>query len=137
MIDVPEVVRNKAAAAGATGWLRDLPELVAALEREWSITVGEPYTGGTEAYVEQPDQAALALGAHGRAPPGGRDVAVSTKPIAPDLWTHIAITRDPNLREQLYHARSAAHAYQVLHADDAEDFNYYLEDVMAPSAAKP
>ena len=48
-----------------------------------------------------------------------------------------AITRNPNLREQLYHARSAAHAYQVLHADDAKDFNYFLEDVMAPSAAKP
>ncbi|MGI9644538.1 MAG: aminoglycoside phosphotransferase family protein [Ilumatobacteraceae bacterium] len=51
MIDVPEVVRNKAIAAGATSWLSDLPDLVAALEREWSITVGEPYSGGTEAYV--------------------------------------------------------------------------------------
>ncbi len=39
-----------------------------------------------------------------------------------------AITRDINLREQLYHARSAAHAYDVLHADDAEDLNYFLED---------
>jgi mannitol/fructose-specific phosphotransferase system IIA component (Ntr-type) len=48
-----------------------------------------------------------------------------------------AITRDPNLREQLYSARSAAHAYQVLHADDAKDFNYFLEDTMAPSHAKP
>lgn len=41
-----------------------------------------------------------------------------------------AITRDVNLREQLYHARSAAHAYDVLHADDAEDINYFLEDAM-------
>ncbi|MFT5523338.1 MAG: PTS system fructose-specific IIC component [Pirellulaceae bacterium] len=40
------------------------------------------------------------------------------------------ITRDVNLREQLYHARSAAHAYQVLHADEAEDINYFLEDAM-------
>jgi len=41
-----------------------------------------------------------------------------------------AITRDTNLREQLYHSRSAAHAYDVLHAEDAEDINYFLEDAM-------
>ncbi len=41
-----------------------------------------------------------------------------------------AITRDVNLREQLYHARSAAHAYNVLHADSAEDINYFLEDAL-------
>jgi len=41
-----------------------------------------------------------------------------------------AITRDVNLREQLYHARSAAHAYDVLHADEAEDINYFIEDAM-------
>jgi mannitol/fructose-specific phosphotransferase system IIA component (Ntr-type) len=41
-----------------------------------------------------------------------------------------AITRDTNLSEQLYHARSAAHAYDVLHAEDAEDLNYFLEDAM-------
>lgn len=41
-----------------------------------------------------------------------------------------AITRDINLREQLYHARSAAYAYDVLHADAAEDINYFLEDAM-------
>jgi len=41
-----------------------------------------------------------------------------------------AISRDVNLREQLYHARSAAHAYEVLHAEDAEDINYFLEDAM-------
>jgi len=39
-----------------------------------------------------------------------------------------AITGDMNLREQLYHARSAAHAYNVLHADEAEDINYFIED---------
>ena len=42
-----------------------------------------------------------------------------------------AITKDTNLREQLYHARSAAHAYEVLHADDAEDINYFIEDAFA------
>lgn len=39
-----------------------------------------------------------------------------------------AITRDASLTEQLYHARSAAHAYDVLHADDQMDLNYFLED---------
>ena len=37
-------------------------------------------------------------------------------------------TKDINLREQLYHARSAAHAYEVLHADNLEELNYFLED---------
>ncbi|MGB7345296.1 MAG: cation:proton antiporter [Pirellulaceae bacterium] len=39
-----------------------------------------------------------------------------------------AITRDSNLTEQLYHAHSAAHAYDVLHADEQADLNYFLED---------
>ncbi|MFK7770295.1 MAG: cation:proton antiporter [Mariniblastus sp.] len=39
-----------------------------------------------------------------------------------------AITKDTNLSEQLYHARSAAHAYDVLHADDQADLNYFLEE---------
>lgn len=41
-----------------------------------------------------------------------------------------AITRDVNLREQLYHARNAAHAYNVLHAEEAEDINYFIEDAL-------
>ena len=41
-----------------------------------------------------------------------------------------AITRDVNIREQLYHARSAAHAYEVLHHEDAEDLNYFLEEAI-------
>ena len=40
------------------------------------------------------------------------------------------ITHDENLCEQLYHARSAAHAYSVLHADEAEEINYFLEEAM-------
>ncbi len=39
-----------------------------------------------------------------------------------------AITRDDNFCEQLYHARSPAHAYDILHHDDQEDLNYFLED---------
>lgn len=45
-----------------------------------------------------------------------------------------AIGGDRNIREQLYHARSAAHAYQILHAEDAEDFNYFLQDTMAQNS---
>ena len=41
VIDVPEVVRNKARAAGAGAWLADLPELVDALAAEWAFVVGD------------------------------------------------------------------------------------------------
>lgn len=50
-MDVPEVVRQTALAAGAGRWLAGLPALVADLQREWAITVGRPYSDGTEAYV--------------------------------------------------------------------------------------
>ena len=39
-----------------------------------------------------------------------------------------SITRDVNFREQLYHARSPAHAFDVIHHEDQEDINYFLED---------
>jgi streptomycin 6-kinase len=52
-VSVPEVVRRKAVAAGAAGWLRALPGLVADLERDWSIAVGRRYDGGTESYVAE------------------------------------------------------------------------------------
>lgn len=48
---VPEVVRQKALAAGACAWLDDLPLLVAGLEQDWGIVVGEAYTDSTEAFV--------------------------------------------------------------------------------------
>ena len=54
---VPAVVRSKALAAGAEGWPAELPALIADLEREWSITVGDPFTEGTEAYVAAATQA--------------------------------------------------------------------------------
>lgn len=53
MIDVPAVVRSKACAAGAGAWLERLPSLVASLEADWSIAVGRPYEGGTEAFVAE------------------------------------------------------------------------------------
>lgn len=43
-----------------------------------------------------------------------------------------AIGQDRNIQHQLYDAQSPAHAYQLLHAEDAEDFNYFLDE--APSA---
>lgn len=46
-----------------------------------------------------------------------------------------AMTRDVNLREQLYHARSAAHAYDILHADKARDVNYFLEEAVVHADA--
>jgi streptomycin 6-kinase len=60
MISVRDVVRNKALAAGAGEWLRDLPGLVAELERDWSISVGRAYDDPTEAFVAE---ATLADGA--------------------------------------------------------------------------
>jgi streptomycin 6-kinase len=53
VIEVSAVVRNKARAAGAEDWLERLPELVASLETDWSIAVGRPYEGGSEAFVAQ------------------------------------------------------------------------------------
>ncbi|HEY1625554.1 MAG TPA: aminoglycoside phosphotransferase family protein [Streptosporangiaceae bacterium] len=53
MIAVRDVVRNKALAAGAGQWLRDLPDLVASLERDWSISVGRAYDDPTEAFVAE------------------------------------------------------------------------------------
>lgn len=66
MLSVPEVVRNKARAAGADRWLVELPLLVAELESEWAISVGEPFLDGTEAYVarattETGDEAVLKI----------------------------------------------------------------------------
>jgi streptomycin 6-kinase len=52
-LDVPEFVRRKAMSLGSEGesWLRDLPELVRALAREWDVVVGSALDGGTESYV--------------------------------------------------------------------------------------
>jgi streptomycin 6-kinase len=44
-------MRSKALAADAGRWIRDLPELVAGIERDWSIAVGRPYQDSTEAFV--------------------------------------------------------------------------------------
>lgn len=51
MIEVSTIVANKAREVGATGWLAGLDELVAGLATEWGLEVGDPLSGGTEAYV--------------------------------------------------------------------------------------
>ncbi|HEX5268216.1 MAG TPA: aminoglycoside phosphotransferase family protein [Acidimicrobiales bacterium] len=57
MIEVSAVVANKARAAGAEDWLERLPGLVSSLEADWSIAVGRPYEGGTEAFVAEATRA--------------------------------------------------------------------------------
>ena len=57
MIEVPAVVRNKARAVGAGDWLERLPALVLGLEADWSIAVGHPYEGGSEAFVAEATRA--------------------------------------------------------------------------------
>lgn len=39
-----------------------------------------------------------------------------------------SIGSDRNFQEMLFHADSPAHAYEVLHDEEAESFNYFLED---------
>ncbi len=51
MIDVPEIVANKAREVGAEQWLAEIDELVAALIDDWGLVLENPLTGGTEAYV--------------------------------------------------------------------------------------
>lgn len=36
---------------------------------------------------------------------------------------------DRNTAEQLYSANSAAHAYELIHSGDAEDFNYFIDEM--------
>lgn len=40
-----------------------------------------------------------------------------------------SIGSDPSVQTQLFNARSPAHAYEVLHHEDAEEFNVFLEEL--------
>jgi streptomycin 6-kinase len=53
MLEIPRVVREKAAAVGAQAWLDDLPALVGAIELDWRIVVGRVYRDSTEAVVAE------------------------------------------------------------------------------------
>lgn len=46
------------------------------------------------------------------------------------------IVGDLALREQLYHARTPAHAYGILHPRETTDFNYFLDETLAPNEAR-
>ena len=35
---------------------------------------------------------------------------------------------DPAFQEQLFNSTSAAHAWEILHGEDSEDFNYFLAE---------
>ncbi len=51
-VSVPEVVANRARAAGAQWWLDDVDDLVASLVSDWGLRPnGTGYEGGTEALV--------------------------------------------------------------------------------------
>ena len=39
-----------------------------------------------------------------------------------------AVGTDPNVQRQLFNAETSAHAYDILHAEESEDFNYFLEE---------
>ena len=46
-------MRRKAIGVGAGAWLDDLPLLIASLEQEWGIAVGDAYYDSTEAFVAE------------------------------------------------------------------------------------
>jgi streptomycin 6-kinase len=53
VIDVPTVVRNKAAVVGATSWLHDLDALVETIEHDWDLRIGRVFPDATEALVAE------------------------------------------------------------------------------------
>jgi streptomycin 6-kinase len=61
MYAVSEVVRNKAAVAGADAWVDELPDLVASLADEWGFAAVRPMDGGTESFVLEVRQSGGAM----------------------------------------------------------------------------
>ena len=52
-LDVPALVRQRALSNGDAGerWLRELPDVLAALCAQWGLQLGPAYRGGTAGYV--------------------------------------------------------------------------------------
>jgi streptomycin 6-kinase len=50
-LEIPDQVRQKVIADGNDSWLDELPGVVDALAREWSLTIGSSLPGGHEALV--------------------------------------------------------------------------------------
>jgi hypothetical protein len=95
VIDVPAVVRNRARAAGAGDWLERLPAIVSCLEAGWSITVGHPYGGGSEAFVAEATRAdgtpavlKVLVPGPGTTPPTRRPSCVSSAETKPARGVH-------------------------------------------------
>ncbi len=53
MVEVSDVVRNRAVAEGQAPWLDGLVDLVRELEHDWAIAVGRSFDEGTEAFVAE------------------------------------------------------------------------------------
>jgi streptomycin 6-kinase len=53
MIEIPEVVREKARAVGEGAWIDELPLLIRSIEADWGVTVARAYPGSTEALVAE------------------------------------------------------------------------------------
>jgi streptomycin 6-kinase len=53
VIELPDVVREKALAVGAGAWIDELPQLVRSIETDWGIAVGRAYRDSTEALVAE------------------------------------------------------------------------------------
>jgi streptomycin 6-kinase len=51
VIEIPEVIRNKARLAGQLAWLDDLPAIVSELEVRWHVRAGLAFADATEAFV--------------------------------------------------------------------------------------
>ncbi len=75
MIEVPDIVVNKARAHGALAWVDELPGLVDELAGRWKLTPGEVYDGGTEALVVAVECGDGALGVLKLLVPGRGSVA--------------------------------------------------------------
>lgn len=79
--DLPEAVQRRAESLGQVGsqWLASLGDSVAALEKRWSIQIGEAMTGGSEslvanAHLEDGTAAIVKIGL-----PGSADLATEAR----------------------------------------------------------
>ena len=111
---VPEFVRQRVLHLGQRGerWLAELPDVIAHLERAWSITVGQALAGGTGSFV-----------ARARTAEGG------------DAILKIAIP-EVGFADELRVLESAqGHGYVRLLADDREREAMLLEALGPPMAS--
>ncbi len=110
-------------------------------EKEGSTCLGEGLAL-PQADLEEGDTIVGALGIsqeglHFETPDGAPVhcmVLIATPPSQKDHRLEVmaafarAIMSDRGIEQQLYHARTPAHAYEILHHEDSEDFNHFLED---------